>query len=212
MIRKKNIPNPTLRRLPAYYNIFTAACAAGKDYISSAEIADYLGVDNTQVRKDMAMIGYVGKPKVGFDTCNFIAHFTEIVKLKRKKKAVLIGAGNLGIAVARYDGFKKYGLEICGVFDNDTYKIGLKVKNKEILSISSLSEFIQATNTQIAILAVPAQHAQDVADSLSKTKIKAIWNFAPVNLRVPDSMIVWNQDLGASFLTLSILIAKGNGK
>jgi redox-sensing transcriptional repressor len=205
---KKKIPNPTLKRLPVYYNIFCSADDEGRKTISSAEIADFIGVDHTQVRKDMAAIEFAGKPKVGFDVASFISYFNKIMKLRRKKKAVIVGAGNLGIAIARYDGFKKYGLEVCGVFDSDPYKIGLKVKTKEISSISALPEFIKTAGVQVAILTVPAPFAQEVVDTLIESGIKSIWNFAPVSLKVSDDVILWNQDLAASFLTLSIMMAK----
>src|SRR3989339_1539234 len=195
----KQISAPTLRRLPNYYNIICQAMEAGEKYISSATIAKMLDIDDTQVRKDIAATGYVGKPKVGFDLREFKIHLEEFLGFNHTKEAFLIGAGNLGIALAKYEGFKKYGLDILALFDADPHKIGLKIGKKEVFSLANLPEMIQKLNIQIAILAVPADVAQEVTDFLVNAGIKAIWNFAPANLKVPDDVLISNQDLAASF-------------
>lgn len=202
---RSDIPLPTLRRLPIYYNLFCNSYASGKEYLSSIEVADILGVDHTQVRKDIAMTGYVGKPKVGFEIKSFIEHLKDFLKLRTKKKAVLVGVGNLGIAIAKFSGFKEYGLDFLGLFDADPQKIGLRIGEKEVQSIHSLVDFVKESGAQIAIITVPAHCAQEVTEMLVGTSIKAIWNFAPVHLKVPKEIMVWNQDLMASFLTFSIL-------
>ena len=202
------IPIPTLQRLPVYYNIFLNAQAQGREYLSSTEIAEILGVDSTQVRKDISFSGYVGKPKSGFEVNGFITHLNSFFDLKKKKKAVLVGVGNLGLAIARYSRFKEYGLEIMGMFDVDLNKIGLKVGENPILPINEMSKFITEMGIQIAIITVPKEVAQEVATALIDFGIKAIWNFAPIHLKLPQEITVLNQDLTADFLTLSMHMMK----
>lgn len=200
----KQISIPTLRRLPNYYPIVCQAFEEGEKYISSATIAKILDIDDTQVRKDIAATGYVGKPKVGFYTQDFKKHLEDFLGFNNTKDAFLVGAGNLGVALAKYEGFNVYGLEIVALFDNDPHKIGLKIRNKEVFSISKFPEMVSNKNIQMVILTIPAESAQSTTDFLVSTGIKAIWNFAPITLRVPKNVLVWNQDLAASFVTLSL--------
>lgn len=206
----KQISLPTLKRLPNYYYILCQASDSGDKFISSSTMSKLLDIDDTQVRKDIASTGYVGKPKVGFDICDFKEHLECFLGLNSSKEAFLIGAGNLGLAFARYEGFKKYGLKITALFDVDIHKIGSKVANKEIFHISKLPDLVNRMNVSIAILTVPAECAQTVTDILVDSGIKAIWNFAPANIFVPEGIIVSNQDLASSFVTLSLMIARQN--
>jgi len=203
----KQISIPALKRLPSYYYILCQSMESGKKYISSATIAKLLDIDDTQVRKDIAATGYVGKPKVGFDIKDFKAHLENYLDLNTKKEAFLIGAGNLGIALAKYEGFKKYGLNITALFDEDIHKIGTMVGSKKIFDIEKLPDLVERMNVHIAILTVPAPKAQEVADFLVQSGIKAIWNFAPANIKVPDNIIISNQDLASSFVTLSLMMS-----
>jgi redox-sensing transcriptional repressor len=206
----KQIPVPTLRRLPNYYNIICEALNDGQKFISSAKIANALAIDDTQVRKDIATTGYVGKPKIGFDVKDFKEHLENFLGFKTFKPAFLIGAGNLGIALAKYDGFKKYGLEIVGIFDTDPQKISLKISNKEVYPIAMLPELIKKQNVRMAILCIPQEYAQSTTDFIVEAGIKAIWNFAPATLKVPEGIHICNQDLAASFIALSLMLEEEN--
>lgn len=205
-MKEKKLTIPTLKRLPLYYNIAIRALARGENYISSAFIAEKLDIDATQVRKDIAAIGYVGKPKVGFDAKEFSSHLEDFLGFSKKRNIILIGAGNLGIALAKYDGFAQYGLEIKAIFDKDPHKIGMQISGKDVISMAEMKNYISKNDVQIAIMTLPAQFAQDVADELVASNIKAIWNFAPVNLNLPKDVICWNQDLAASFITFVQLL------
>lgn len=200
-MKDKKLTIPTLRRLPLYYNIATRALASGESHISSAFIANKLNIDATQVRKDIAAIGYVGKPKLGLDTNEFSAHLKAFLGFEKERNIILIGAGNLGIALAKYDGFMQYGLNIKAIFDNDPHKIGMSISDKKVFSMGEIKSFIEQNDIEIAIMTVPSQFAQSTADELVTGGIKAIWNFAPVSLKLPDNVISWNQDLAASFIT-----------
>lgn len=204
----KQISIPTLKRLPSYYNIICEAANRGEKYISSATIAKMLIIDDTQVRKDIAVTGYVGKPKVGFDTFEFKSHLEEFLGLNNTRRAFLIGAGNLGIALAKYEGFRKYGLNILALFDNDPLKQGIKLANKEVYHISSLPLLLKELDVQMTILTVPYEQAQLVTDFLVESGVKAIWNFTTANLKVPFGVLVQNQDLASSFVTFSLMFSE----
>lgn len=204
----KQVSLPTLRRLPSYYNIICDASSRGEKYISSANIAKLLLIDDTQVRKDIASTGYVGKPKVGFDIAEFKLHLEEFLGLKNTRKAFLVGAGNLGVALSKYVGFKKYGLEILALFDNDPLKQGMSFGDKKVYPTSQISQMVKEHSVQMAILTVPYSQAQDVTDFLVASGIKAIWNFTTANLTVPDDVLVDNQDLASSFVTFSLLFSE----
>ena len=115
----------------------------------------------------------------------------------------MVGAGRLGTALASYEGFRKYGLNIIALFDSDPDKIGQTVCDKSVFPVSKLANLVRRLNIQLGIIAVPATCAQDICDLMVQAGIKAIWNFAPVNLKVPDSVWVENEDLAARLATLS---------
>jgi len=205
---QKKLSGPTLRRLPRYYRIVCEHCERGEEYIRSCEIACKLDVDETQVRKDISAINYSGKPKIGFNTGEFKAHLENYLDLLNTKKAFVIGVGNLGLALAKYNGFSKYGLDIVALFDNDPQKVGIKIGTKEVFPISRLSEMIKQEQVKIIVLAIPGEEAQKMANIAVESGVKAIWNFAPVNIEVPEGIIVSNQDLAADFVVLSMKIAE----
>ncbi len=201
---QKKLSAPTLRRLPRYYRIICEYFDRGEKYIRSCEIAHKLDVDETQVRKDIAAINYSGKPKIGFNTGEFKTHLEKFLNLTEAKKAFLIGVGNLGLALAKYNGFSNYGLDIVALFDNDPQKIGLKIGDKEVFHVCQLPEKIRQEAIKIVVLAIPGEQAQKMTDLAIKCGIKAIWNFAPTNIEVPKEVIVSNQDLAADFVVLSM--------
>ncbi len=123
---------------------------------------------------------------------------------KNIKESFLIGTGNLGLAIAKYHGFEKYGLSVSALFDNDPHKVGLKIGNKEVFHVSRLSELVKKMQIKIMILAVPASEAQKNDKYRRRIRIKAIWNFAPININVPKDVLVINQDLAADFVVLSL--------
>jgi len=203
-MKRKKLSAPTLRRLPTYYRIVCEHLENDKEYIRSGEIAVRLGVDETQVRKDIAAINYSGKPKIGFNTRELKTHLEEFLDLSNTKKAFLIGVGNLGIALSKYRGFGTYGLEVAALFDNDPQKIGMKIADKEVFHISEFAQKAQDYGVKMAILAIPSKEAQKMANMAVESGIRAIWNFTPVNIETPQEVIVANQDLAADFVILSM--------
>lgn len=193
---------PLLERLALYYQIATRAGEEGQDAISSAFLAQLIGIDATLVRKDMAAAGITGRPKVGYSIAEVIAHLDDVLGLTDRNDAILIGCGDLGSAIARYPGFSRYGLKLAACFDIDPAKVGRSIGGHVVLPMEKCRSFIEIFRIQIAIVTAPASVAQEIADWLVGKGIKAIWNFAPIHLRVPDDVAVRNENLALGLAQL----------
>jgi len=197
------IPVPSLRRLPIYHRRLREAVESGIGFVSSAELGEAAGVSEAQVRKDLSYLVYDGRSGVGYDAKGLASYLENYLGLINDKEAVLVGAGNLGRALALYPGFGRYGLRIIAIFDNDPAKIGQVVGEQEILPVSKLPSLVQRLHIQMGIITVPAVAAQEVADAMVTGGITVIWNFSPCTLHVPDNVWVQNEDLAAQLATLS---------
>ena len=197
---KHTLSQRTINRLTQYHTILREYSKKDIENITSAQISSFLKIDETQVRKDLKSINCKGKCKVGYVVSELKNIIEDVLDYKTTKKAFVIGAGNLGIALSKYSKFSEFGLEILGLFDINEAKIGKKFDNKEIYHLSTLKNKIEETGANIAILTIPNKVAQEVADEIIKAGIKYIWNFAPSILSVPDDVKVWNENLIGSFL------------
>ena len=196
----KNIPEKVTNRLTLYHSILAEYIENGQEYIPSPQIAQRLGIDDSQVRKDFKLLNNAGKCRVGYIVRELKDSIEKTLGFTKAKDAFIVGAGHLGLALAKYDNFNSYGLNILALFDNDPQKIDLTVNNKQIFHTSKLPNLAERLNVDIAILTVPRQYAQEVADFLIDSNIKYIWNFTPAVLVVPEHIKVWNENLIASFL------------
>jgi redox-sensing transcriptional repressor len=206
MLAKKNIvviPEPTLRRLPHYLHLLLNLKEQGVKNVSSTYIANELGLDSTQVRKDVQYTNIIGKPKTGFDVNTLINAIQTCLNWNRYENAFLIGAGSLGTAMLGYKQFKDYGLNFVAAFDNDPEKIGQKIHGIEVLSIDRLPVLAQLMKIHLAVLTVPAKAAQECVDIMIKGGIVAIWNFAPTQIKVPKNVIVENAQFSQSLAVLT---------
>ena len=177
--------------------------ADGQDSISCTRIAEGLDLDPTSVRKDLAFTGIIGRPRIGYDLVELMEAIATFLGWRKSKEAFLVGAGDLGRALMGYQGFREHGLEIIAAFDKDPALIGQQIHGKEVLDVTSLSDLISRMGIFIGIIVTPAAVAQEVADTMVAGGIEAIWNFAPVRLVVPDTVIVENVELSASLSVLS---------
>ena len=159
-----------------------------------------LNIDDSQVRKDISVLNNSGKCRVGYIVKELKKSIETTLGFSKTKKAFIVGAGNLGMALAKYDNFTNYGLNILALFDNDKKKIGGSVNNKLILDIEKLPKLAQKSGVDIVILTVPREFAQETANYLVKANIKYIWNFTPAVLAVPKEVQVWNENLMGNFL------------
>lgn len=194
----------TLNRLPFYMEYLKSIKSEGEIYISSTSIAKKLKLNDVQVRKDLALVSSSGgKPKVGYEIDELILDIETFLGFKNNNKAVLIGVGSLGRALLNYTGFENYGLSIVKAFDVSLQKIGKRVNGIEILSLDDISKFCKDNNIHIGIITVPHEQAQEVCDVLVSSGVKAIWNFAPTKLSVPEDILIQNENMASSLAVLS---------
>lgn len=196
------LPEPTLRRMPEYLHFLQRAWERGVIDISAPYIGRELNLDPTQVVKDFAITGVKGKPKVGYNTYELIQNIEEYIGFNRTNEAILAGAGNLGSAILSYAQFQGFGIKIIAAFDADPSKTGLIKGNVNIFAIERIHELLHRLKVQIGIITTPAAAAQETADTMTACGIKAIWNFAPVTLKVPDDVIVQNTSMYANVAVL----------
>ena len=202
------ISMPSVRRFPSYLRILMQNREAGHKTISATQLAEELGLTPIQVRKDLASTGIEGRPKVGFSIEELISSITHALGWDNLTEALIVGAGNLGSALAAYDGFSAYGLRIVAIFDKDPSKIGKRIGDLTVLPVDGINQYIKNNRVTIAVIAVPANQAQATADMLVKCGLRGIWNFAPKNLKVPEDVVMQRTDLAASFAVLSVLLRR----
>lgn len=200
---KDSIPEQTLRRIPHYHQILADLEASGREMVSSRYLSGFFDVDDTQVRKDVSVIGYRGKPKAGYSVSGLRGAIAEFLGINLENTSVLVGAGKLGSALCSYPGLAEYGLKIAAVFDNDPNKIGSRVGDHRIRPLDSLDEFVRDRTIGIAIITVPKEAAQAVCDRVVALRIRAIWNFAPTQLTVPPEVKIRHENLAVGLALLS---------
>jgi redox-sensing transcriptional repressor len=190
----RSIPDIVIGRLPLYLRALNFLAAEGREVTSSQELGDRLGISSAQIRKDLSHFGEFGKQGTGYNINYLREQLREILHVNSVWDVVLVGAGDLGHALARYGGFVGRGFRIVAVFDNEPAKIGRKIGDLEIQNVAQLGEYVRARGIKIAIIAVPANVAQEVARSLVDAGIKAILNYAPITLTVPSGIKVQHID------------------
>ncbi len=199
------IPLPTLKRLPVYYQYLTRQCGKGVTDISSVSIAKAMGLVDVQVRKDLQLSGAVGRPKTGYRLKELLAALEETLGYNNKTEMFLVGAGSLGRALLYYKKFGEYNIGIIAAFDQNPALIGTEINETPVLPLSKFQSLCSRMHVKFGVICVPAENAQSVADLMVSSGIEGIWNFAPITLDVPDTVIVQNENLTAS---LSILLKK----
>ncbi|MFQ9288670.1 MAG: redox-sensing transcriptional repressor Rex [Intestinibacter bartlettii] len=194
-----------IRRLPKY-RYLGDLLDNDVQRISSKELSEIIGFTASQIRQDLNNFGGFGQQGYGYNIEALHTEIGKILGLDRPYNAILIGAGNLGQAIANYSGFRKAGFEIKGLFDANPKIIGLKIREFEILDSDKIEDFVKENKIDIGILCVPKNGAQELADRLVACGIKGLWNFAPMDLNVPEDIIVENVNLTESLFTLSYLM------
>lgn len=207
-MRYHKIPDETIHRLPAYLRGLMFLSEQGQLSVSSRDLADYLGVNPWQIRKDFSYFGSFGTPGVGYNTEKLIKQIKRILKLDVGHKAALVGAGNLGSAVLGYWGFKMYGFDIVAAFDNDPKKIGTKANGAMIEDVSTIQS-LKNRNIHVGIITVPHNAAQQTADALVKAGVKSILNFSPCYITVPKKVKVISIDIAMDLIRLPYYMSAG---
>ena len=184
------IPDIIIGRLPVYLRALQRLADKGVLTTSSQELGEMIGISAAQIRKDISQFGEFGKQGTGYSIPFLVERLRDILKVDRVWDVAIIGVGDIGHALARYNGFSNRGFRVSMVFDNDSTKVGQKVGEFEIFSTTVMTEKIKQQKIKIAVLTVPASAAQEIADQLVKAGIKAILNYAPISINVPDGVHV----------------------
>ena len=200
----KTLSLATLQRMPGYLRYLKQREAEGAEYISSVGLAEAMQENPSVVKKDLSMaVVSEGKPKVGYYIPDLVRDIESFMGYDNEKNAVLVGTGKLGQALLGYVGFEKYGLNIVAGFDTDPSLIGKEVHGKKILSADKRKDAVRKLKVKMAVLTLPASQAQKTADILVDAGVRAIWNFSPVGLNLPDTVAVKNENMAASLAVLS---------
>ena len=202
-VEEKDISRAVIKRLPRYYRYLGELMEDGVERISSNELSGRMKVTASQIRQDLNNFGGFGQQGYGYNVKYLHSEIAKILGLDRTHNMIIVGAGNLGQALANYVEFEKRGFKLVGIFDVNPVLEGIAVRGIEIQMISDLPFFLKENNVEIAILTLPKNKAIDMADILIENGIKAIWNFAHVDLDTPDGVIVENVHLSESLMTLS---------
>jgi redox-sensing transcriptional repressor len=202
----KKISESTIRRLSKYYRSLEHLIEKKVDTVSSDQLAEIDGITSAQVRKDLSFFGTFGKRGLGYNTRSLKNQIGEILGLKHEWRVAIVGAGNIGRALANYGEFKKQGFKIALMMDSSPDKIGGKINDLPIEDTAKLGELVKAKKIDIAILAIPATVAQKTADELVKAGVRAILNFAPISLKVPSNVLVKNENTAIEIESLSYFL------
>ena len=209
MAYKSRVSDAVVRRLPMYYRHLRELEKAGVVRISSQELGERMNLTASQIRQDINCFGGFGQQGYGYHVSNLKERIGEILGLNHQYHVIIVGAGNIGRAVANYAGFKKEGFNIQAMFDVSPALVGIDVHGTLVQPMDKLDQWLSAHQVDIAVLSVPSAYAQETADALVRGGVRAIWNFAPVDLNLPDGVAVNNVHLSDS---LHILTYRMNEK
>ena len=207
----KKVSDSTVSRLSVYLRLLEELGQEGVTALSSEELADHCGTSAAQVRKDLSFFGTFGKRGMGYGVAELIAALRSILGLERRWRVALVGAGKIGAALFAYQDFRRQGFYIESVFDSDTTKVGQRWNGLMIRHDAELDEALRRDAVDIAIIAVPADVAQGVVDRVVSAGVKAILNFAPIKLRVPDHVALKNVNMALELEGLSYALANSGG-
>ncbi len=199
----RNISNAVISRLPRYYRYLGQLMDEGVDRISSNELSERMHVTASQIRQDLNNFGGFGHQGYGYNVSYLYDEIAKILGMDHQHNLVIVGAGHLGQAIANYTNFETRGFMIKGMFDIDPDLIGQSVRGIGIMNMDELDEFIRDNDIQIVALTIPKTEAQEITDRIVADGIKAIWNFAHIDLVVPDDVVVESVHLSESLMRLS---------
>lgn len=202
-MEERQISKAVIKRLPRYYRYLGEILDSGMERISSGELSSRMKVTASQIRQDLNHFGGFGQQGYGYNVKYLHDEIGKILGLDTVHKMIVVGGGNMGQALSNYTSFERNGFKICGIFDVNPDLIGKKIRGIEIYPLSCLPEFVREENIEIAALTLPKAAAPEVADMLVSCGIKAIWNFAHMDLNVPKDVVVENVHLFDSLMRLS---------
>ncbi|HOM01511.1 MAG TPA: redox-sensing transcriptional repressor Rex [Acetivibrio sp.] len=202
MSLEKKISMAVIKRLPRYYRYLSDLLKLGITRISSKELSSRMGITASQIRQDLNCFGGFGQQGYGYNVEYLYNEIGNILGVNEAFKVIIIGAGNMGQALANYTNFEKRGFKLIGIFDIDPSLIGEKIRDIEIMHLDSLERFVAENQVDIAILCVPYEHTPAVADKVARLGVKGLWNFSPMDLKLPYDVIIENVHLSDSLMVL----------
>jgi redox-sensing transcriptional repressor len=208
MAAKPKIPVTTVNRLSLYLRVFSQIEATGDRTVSSRQLAEHSGINPAQVRKDLAYFGQFGRRGVGYDVVELKGQIRGILGLDREWNCAIVGVGHLGMALLMYRGLKAYGFNVVAAFDSDPDKISWELEGVPVFDIADLPRVAREKKLEIAVLTVPAQAAQEVAQLVAAARIPAVLNFAPVQLHLPVGVMLRQVDFASELEALTYHLRK----
>ncbi len=205
-----HVSDAVIRRLPGYYRHLRELEAMGVMSISSQELGERMNLTPSQIRQDINCFGGFGRQGYGYKVTELKGHIGEILGLDQQHRLIILGAGNIGCAVAQYPTFSREGFKTVALFDTQENKVGRSLGDIPVKHMDTLEEFIRENVVDIAVLALPKRHAQEALHRLYDCGVRAIWNFAPTDLNHPEDMLVVNVHLSDSLQQLSYRMAHRN--
>ncbi len=206
MNKNKKVSMAVIRRLPKYYRYLSELKSKDIRRISSYELSKLTGFTASQIRQDFNNFGGFGQQGYGYNIEELHKQLGSIIGIDRQHDGIIIGAGNLGQSIANYKDFDQAGLNIVGIFEKNPRLVGFKIRDINIYDLYDLEDFCKERNIEIAVITTPKEDAQEVADRVIANGIKSIWNFAPVDLKTPDDVVVESIHLSESLLALVFML------
>ena len=200
-VRKAGLP--CVKRMPSYLQLLRVLQAEGHEHVSGTVLAGVHNLEPVIVRKDLAVTGAVGKPRIGFPIAELISAIERFLGWDNQTKAVLVGVGSLGTALLGYHGFQDFGFRFVGAFDRDSKVIGKWIHGRKVQAINQLISFVRRDEILLGVLTVPAPAAQETAELMVRAGIKGIWNFTSAKLELPKEIVTQKEDLAEGLAVLS---------
>ena len=205
----KKVSMAVIRRLPKYHRYLADLLDKEVYRISSKELSEIIGFTASQIRQDLNNFGCFGQQGYGYNVEELFNELSKILGLDKSYNTIILGAGNLGQALANYGGFRRSGFKVKALFDIDPKLIGKKIRDLEVMDVADMEKFIKDEGIKIAVISTPKEKAQESADTLIKCGIKGIWNFAPLDIVVPEGIAVEDVNLSESLFVLSYMLNDG---
>ncbi len=202
----KKVSVAVIRRLPRYYRYLNDLLKVEVKRISSKELSERMGITASQIRQDLNCFGGFGQQGYGYNVETLYNEIGKILGVERRFTTIILGAGNMGNALANYTNFQKRGFDLIGVFDINYNRVGQKVNGIEILHTDELEEFVKKNNVDIAILTVPSRNISEIAERVVELGVKGIWNFSPQDLKLSEGIMVENVHLSDGLAVLGYII------
>lgn len=206
MASKKKVSIAVIRRLPRYYRYLSDLLMMDITRISSKELSNRMGITASQIRQDLNCFGGFGQQGYGYNVELLFNEIGNILGVNNKFQTIIIGAGNMGQALAHYGNFEKRGFQIIGIFDVSPALVGKSINNMEVQHMDGIDDFVKNNNVDIAMLTVPYSHAREVAERVARLGIKGLWNFSPMDLKLPYDTVIENVHLSDSLMVLGYKI------